>query len=117
MNVRDLIEESKRRRETEQMKQERIARLKSKLPVTRNATITDEDLIDFIHRVFIFSEERLPATFNELATEGVKVIIGDRFPRRDNISLEADGTLFIHHKSSLESIYSFLELTPAKASA
>ena len=113
MNVRELIKESKRLREAEQMRQELIIRLQTKLLVVKSSVITDREFIDLIHR--ILGDEWLTRALNELADGGVKIVVSDLVPH--NISLEADGTLFIHHKISLEGIHSFLELTPAKASA
>ena len=59
MNVRDLIEESKRRREAEHMRQESFARLHAKLPVFWSSAINDKELSDFICRVL--GDERLTA--------------------------------------------------------
>jgi len=113
MKIHELIEKSRRLREAAQMMQENIARLQTKLPVAKSSVITDAQYTDFIYRVL--GDEQLTEALNKLADGGVKIVVDDRVPH--NTSLGVDGTLFIHNNIPLESIRSFLELTPAKASA
>jgi hypothetical protein len=115
MKIHEIIETSKKLREAARMRKIEMSNLRAKLPVDRSLTLSEAEFIDFIHRVL--ADGRLVAALTELAKGGVEIIIGDRDPQRENILVEGDGIVFIHHEIKLENISSFLELPPTKASA